>query len=75
MNVLTDPRIESLRKTAGESGKLDYAVGTNYFQRVCGLMFWTKLFSKGLRFDDLDQTIFKGPAVERFNGLINPLAV
>ena len=32
MNVLTDPRIESLRKTAGESGKLDYAVGTNYFQ-------------------------------------------
>ena len=32
MNVLTDPRIESLRKTAGESGKLDYAVGTSYFQ-------------------------------------------
>ena len=32
MNVLTDPRIESLRKTAGESGKLDYAVGTDYFQ-------------------------------------------
>ena len=32
MNVLTDPRIESLRKTAGESGKLEYAVGINYFQ-------------------------------------------
>ena len=32
MNVLKEPRIESLRKTAGESGKLDYAVGTSYFQ-------------------------------------------
>ena len=32
MNVLTDPRIESLRENAGENGKLSYAVGDNYFQ-------------------------------------------
>ena len=32
MNVLTDPRIESLRANAGEKGKLSYAVGDNWFQ-------------------------------------------
>ena len=32
MNVLTDPRIESLREKAGENGKLSYAVGDNCFQ-------------------------------------------
>ena len=32
MNVLTDPRIESLRENAGDNGKLNYAIGENYFQ-------------------------------------------
>ena len=32
MNVLTDPRIESLRGNAGDNGKLNYAIGENYFQ-------------------------------------------
>ena len=32
MNVLTDPRIESLRDNAGDIGKLNYAIGENYFQ-------------------------------------------